>query len=292
MPIVAPKQPESLRYAVVRRGCCATTRCGRVLFAASASFLAAQLFLGVALAAQTATTPAPAAAHPTTHSAAPPSAHPAAHPIAHRATHSPSHAHRKPSAAKPAAQAAPAPAPAAPQIPNWPANNKPSAATVVWDSHGLLIQASNSSLDQILNDVSLKTGAKVEGEGEDERIFGTYGPGPARDVLNELLDGSGYNILMVGDQGAGTPRRIVLSGRPAKLAQPAGNAHPVASNDDNDAENDQDSEPNPPEQTPPPEGGAAPGMPMRTPQQILEERQQRLQQMQQQQQNNSQDSQN
>ncbi len=52
---------------------------------------------------------------------------------------------------------------------------------------------------------------KLEGMDQDQRIFGTYGPGPARDVLSQLLDGSGYNVLMIGDRGQGTPRRIVLS---------------------------------------------------------------------------------
>ena len=63
--------------------------------------------------------------------------------------------------------------------------------------------------------------------GADERIFGTYGPGPARDVLSQLLDGSGYNVLMVGDRGAGTPRRIVLtirSGSTAGHRQSSGSA--------------------------------------------------------------------
>jgi len=82
---------------------------------------------------------------------------------------------------------------------------------VVWDSHGLLIVASNSSLAQILKQVSAETGVKVAGMGADERVFGTYGPGPARDVLSRLLDGSAYNVLMIGDQGQGAPLRIVLS---------------------------------------------------------------------------------
>ena len=193
---------------------------------------------------------------------------------------------RSPRPAKPAAQPAPAPAPAAPQIPNWPANNKPAEATVVWDSHGLFIQASNSSLDQILRDVSLKTGAKIEGMGADERIFGNYGPGPARDVLTELLDGSGYNILLIGDLGQGTPRRVVLSGRPTVPAPASGNASPGATND-NDAENEQEAEQpdtNPPVQPPMPQPvvNNAPGVPVRTPQQMLEQRQLQVQQMQQQ----------
>jgi hypothetical protein len=185
-----------------------------------------------------------------------------------------------------------------PCIPNWPANHKPAEASVVWDSHGLFVQAFNSSLDQILNDISLKTGAKVEGLGADERIFGTYGPGPARDVLTELLDGSGYNILLVGDLGQGTPRRIVLSGRPVP-AHASGNANPGATNN-NDAENEQEGEQpevNPAAQAPMPQPAqnSVPAVPTRTPQQLMEERQQQLQRMQQmpqQQQNNPQNPQN
>ena len=93
-------------------------------------------------------------------------------------------------------------------------NEHPSEATVVWNSQGLKIDASNSSLGQILKDVATATGARVQGLGQDQRIFGSYGPGPARDVLTQLLAGSGYNVLMVGDQGQGTPRQIVLSIRP------------------------------------------------------------------------------
>jgi hypothetical protein len=106
----------------------------------------------------------------------------------------------------------------------------------------LFIQASNSSLDQILNDISLKTGAKVEGMSADERVFGIYGPGPARDVLTELLDGSGYNVLLVGDLGQGTPRRIVLSGRPTGPARPSGQSTPS----DSEAEQEQVTAPEPP----------------------------------------------
>ncbi len=58
------------------------------------------------------------------------------------------------------------PAPVLPPPPDWPANDPPAAASVVYDSRGLLIIASNSSLAQILKDVSTDTGAKV---GRDER---------------------------------------------------------------------------------------------------------------------------
>lgn len=279
MPSFAPQQPEPLSRVLAHHGICGPVR-RRVLFAATAAWIAAQLVLGSGMAAQAPTTPAPVKASQTSHSTA--------HPVSHSATHLPAHTRRKSTAAKtvaPPVQAqVPAPAPvvpAAPPPPNWPANNKPVEAKVVWDSHGLLVQASNSSLDQILRDVSLKIGTKVEGAGADERIFGTYGPGPAREVLAQLLDGSGYNILMVGDQGGGTPRKIVLSGRPTGPAPPAGNNN-TAFNTDNEPENDQDAEQRSFEPNPvmPPPPGLAPGMPVRTPQQmqqIMEERQRQMQ---------------
>ncbi len=242
-----PPPPESSSRALAGLRASSTA-----LLAASAIIFAAQFLLDVPLAAQSSPAQSPSSPSP---------AHATAHP------------HKKSVAAKPAAQPAPAPVPAAPQIPNWPANNKPAAASVVWDSHGLFIQASNSSLDQILRDISLKTGAKIEGMGADERIFGNYGPGPARDVLAELLDGSGSNILLLGDLGQGTPRKIVLSGRPTGPAPASGTASPGATND-NDAENDQeveqpDTNPPAPPPMPQPVVNNAPGVPVRTPQQLL-----------------------
>jgi hypothetical protein len=195
-------------------------------------------------------------------------------------THKSVHPHKKPTAAVPAPQPPPAPAPVVPPPPDWPTNDPPVAATVVYDSRGLFIAASNSSLVQILKDVSTDTGAKVEGLGMDQRIFGTYGPGPARDVLSQLLDGSGYNILMVGDRGQGTPRRIVLSSQGGSAAQnTANNAPPPQSNDDTDA--DQPAPEPEVEQPPtPPPSPTGPSVPIRTPQQMMQEGQERQQQQQ------------
>jgi len=221
-----PQQPESPDRAkarsgfraLVRRRPCAAARPLAALLAAS-GFFAAQIVFGLALAAQTPAPPAPAPAQPMAHTHKKPSAHkPAAQPAQAPASVAQSAPVPVPC---PVAGSAPVPSPATPCIPNWPANKRPSEASLVWDSHGLFIQASNSSLDRILNDISLRTGAKVEGMGADERVFGTYGPGSVRDVLAELLEGSGYNILLVGDLGQGTPRRIVLSGRPTGPAQPS-----------------------------------------------------------------------
>jgi hypothetical protein len=168
-----------------------------------------------------------------------------------------------------------APTPPQPELPKWPVNEKADPASVVWDSHGLRIEANNASLQQILNDVSTDTGAKVEGFDSDQRIFGTFGPGSAREVLGQLLEGSGYNFLLIGDQGQGTPRQIVLSARTAANPQAA---KPATPSDDDEV----DEQPQQPQQ---PEGGPIrPGFPPRTPQQIeMQQREQQLRMQQQQQ---------
>jgi hypothetical protein len=216
--------------------------------------LAAVLVTSQWTAAQTpATTPAPAPAH------------------------KPVHPHKRTSAAHPGAppanapQTTPAPVtPPAPVAPDWPVNDHAAEASVVWDGKGLRIEAANSSLQQIMHDVSTAIGVKIEGLNTDERVFGDFGPGEARDVLTQLLHGSSYNVLMIGDQGQGAPREIVLS------ARRAGDARQSANN--NQANNEEDSDPDEqPQQVgvpnrPPNE----PGIPPRTPQQI--EMQQRMQQ--------------
>ncbi len=195
----------------------------------------------------------------------------------------PIHHRTRPSAAHPKivpAQVAPAPiTPPPPAHPDWPVNDRPAQASVVWDSQGLRINAQNSSLQQILKDVSTVTGAKVEGLAADERIFGVYGPGQARDVLSQLLQGSSYNVMMIGDQGQGTPRQILLSARRTGDTQPAANNSPASgSDDDNEAEEPPQPQAQPPAAIRP---GFAPGGAPRTPQQIMQEMQQRQQQIEQ-----------
>ncbi|MGA9667994.1 MAG: hypothetical protein WBQ94_02230 [Terracidiphilus sp.] len=199
--------------------------------------------------------------------------HPAADQTSRRTSH---HGHGIPIQTPPATAVPAAPAPPEPEIPKWPVNENPDQAAVVWDSHGLRIDATNSSLQQIMTDVSTATGAKVEGLNRDERIFGSYGPGQARDVLTQLLEGSGYNVLMIGDQGQGTPRQIVFSARPTGGPQPAGRSNPAPVEEDNEAE--EQPQPQPPQ----PEPGMNRGnFPPRTPQQqeMQMREQMRLQQM-------------
>ena len=185
--------------------------------------------------------------------------------------HKKAHSHKRPVAAKaesPTSPAAVAPAtPPEPELPKWPANEKPVPATVTWDSQGLRIDAANSSLAQILHDVATATGAKVEGFDSDQRVFGAFGPGPARDVLCQLLQGSGYNVLLIGDQGQGTPREILLSLRHAGTATAAVNPAPAR-------DEDIDTEEQPQPSQPPIRPGVFPGRPPLTPQQMQQQHQQ------------------
>lgn len=192
------------------------------------------------------------------------------------------HKHKRRVAAhaqRPAPQSAAAPAtPSAPELPHWPANEKPVPPSVTWDSHGLRIAATNSSLAQILEDVATATGTKVDGFYADERIFGVYGPGPARDVLGQLLHGTGYNVILIGDLGQGTPRQVVLSARSAGNAASAANAAPPNASDE-----DVDTEEQPQQAPPIIRPSFAPGEPPRTPQQITQQREWEMQHGQQQQ---------
>lgn len=215
---------------------------------------------------------------------APPSAGSATAPTAKKSPR-----HRAPAPA-PTPVEQPAPDPPAPEVPHWPVNDTPVKPSVTWDSQGLRIQATNSSLHEILNQVSADTGAKVEGIGTDERVFGEFGPGTARDVISQLLHGSSYNVLMIGDQGAGTPRQIVLSTRRTGTTPGSAN-RPVQQDSPDEDVPDQPEADDTPVQPPMVNGRppmqmvpqGPPGAP-RTPQQVLQELQQRQQQMQDQQQ--------
>jgi hypothetical protein len=135
----------------------------------------------------------------------------------------PAHAkhHKKPDAA-PVAVPPPPPQPAvAPNLLDQPA----APATVTATNNELTVKAHNSSLSQILHQVSSATGMKLDGLGNDERVFGSFGPGAPREVLTALLDGTPYNVMMVGDLPNGAPRELLLTSRGAGGAPPPATAN-------------------------------------------------------------------
>ena len=193
------------------------------------------------------------------------------------------HPHKRPSdSAYPAsgAQAAPVPvAPPRPKPPDWPVNDQPTDAAVVWNSQGLRIEASNSSLEQILTDVSTATGVKVQGLGTDRahlwRLRPRQGARRAGAAARRL------RLQRVDDRrpGPGNAARDPVERSSQAGDAPAAGHNQTASNDENSEAEDQPAEPQPPPPTI--RNGFTPGAPPRTPQQIMQEMQQR-QQMQQQ----------
>jgi hypothetical protein len=177
------------------------------------------------------------------------------------------------------------PAPAAPpSLLTQPAQ----PAKVILNGGKLTIRAHNSALSEILNKISHQGGMDLRGlhTGKaDQRIFGTYGPGRPREVLNELLNGSGYNVLMLGTLPSGLPRQLALSLRPAGgIPNPPPQSE--ASMREEYEENQIQPTRYPPEPTAHPQAPMAPPAArpgVRTPQEILQELEQMRQRQQQQQ---------
>ena len=187
-----------LRLTVLRLSLSRLLLCG----IAGVSFAA---FVPVVAISQT--TPSPAAA------AKPPA--PASAPTPTPAKH-----HKK-AQAVPVAAPVPPPQPmVAPNLLDQPA----TPATVTANNHELTVKAENSSLSQILHQVSSATGMKLDGLGGDERVFGSFGPAAPREVITALLDGTSYNVMMVGDLPNGAPRQLLLTRKASGGASPSSTA--------------------------------------------------------------------
>lgn len=208
-------------------------------------------------------------------------------------------------------QAPAAPEPAAPPVADPPPTleQMPASAPKVSFRNGqLTIIAPNSTLGDILRAVRSQTGASVEiPENATERVVAQLGPGPARDVLASLLNGSHFNYVMLGSATdpeqvekiiltskagiapagadgttprAGSPTQAILQ----QAAETPEEMTEEPAEEANDSENQGDNQVPPPDaaQTAQPNGQPA----IKTPEQLLQElqRQQQIQQQQQQQQ--------
>jgi hypothetical protein len=143
-------------------------------------------------------------------------------------------------------------------------------AKIVLSGGRLAVQADNSSLSQILEAVETTSGMTVDGLGKD---------------LSALLDGAGYNFMMVGATDSGAPREIILT-QSSKM--PIGNteasSQPQPDEDDQPVVNNYPQEQPPPAPRPssvlaPPDAAGR----VRTPQEILQELERMRAQQQQQQ---------
>lgn len=185
------------------------------------------------------------------------------------------------------------------------------APQVSYENNQLTINAPNSTLADILRAVRKQTGAEIEVPAAPERVVTRLGPGPARDVVAQLLNGSRFNYVLLGspaDDAVLTKVVLVAKTGPDNIAPPPPAAEPAVGitqannsappqepppdavdadqqSDDNAANADdsatdqaaQEAE----QQQQQPQNQDQPGV--KTPQQMLQEMQQRQMQLQQQQ---------
>lgn len=207
------------------------------------------------------------------------------------------------------------PLPSGPQgpVPQIPLDSIPAVAPQVSYQGGqLTIVAPNSTLGDILRAVRKLTAAEIEiPAAANERVVTRLGPGPAREVVAELLNGSRFNYVLLGspadanlltrvvlvaksaeapasnEQGSnpqGQPGQPVM-GQPGYVPPPqqeAANVPPDAPDAEATEENpDENADQNAADAEQPPAVPEQPGV--KTPQQMLQEMQQRQMQLQQQQ---------
>lgn len=99
----------------------------------------------------------------------------------------------------------------APSAPENPDARAPQPASISLKAGELTVEAHDSDLAGILRSVGRLSGMRIEGLGESSRVFGVYGPGKPREVIARLLNGSGYNFMMVGNAGDGVPNSLLLT---------------------------------------------------------------------------------
>jgi hypothetical protein len=132
----------------------------------------------------------------------------------------------KPSTPSPLSSTLPATQPTTPEpppVPLTPAQQPAKRAQVTFADGMLSVSAENSSLNQILRQIASDTGMKITGGVRDERVFGQYGPAAPAQILSELLDGTGSNMILVqGDND--TLAELILTPRQGGPTPPNPNA--------------------------------------------------------------------
>lgn len=115
-------------------------------------------------------------------------------------------------------------------VPPTLANSPPQPPDVRFQNGLLSIHAENSTLADVLNDVRSKTGTQIQVPpgASTERVVVQQGPAPLRDALVALLQGSGFDYIILGSaQNPETVERVLLTPHVANSAaamQPAYNS--------------------------------------------------------------------
>ncbi len=99
------------------------------------------------------------------------------------------------------------PGPAPPR----PGRVTPDSAIITYQNDELTIEAQNATLSDVLREVCSQTGAVIDfPSGVDERVFGRWGPGPARDVVASLLQGTPFNYVLGSGDNQDALAQIIL----------------------------------------------------------------------------------
>ncbi len=101
----------------------------------------------------------------------------------------------------------------------------PVPPQVSYQNSQLTIIAPNSTLGDILRAVRKQTGAEIEIPVAPERVVTHLGPGPAREVVAELLNGSRFNYVLMGSStNDATLTKVVLVTKtgPDAVSPPSG----------------------------------------------------------------------
>lgn len=130
-----------------------------------------------------------------------------------------------------------------------PARSPAGHAKITYLDHQLAVTADNSSLNQILHEISQLTGIAITGGVTEERVFGSYGPDVPSQVLNQLLDGTSCNVLFIAATGD-EPSQLILTPRNGAPTPPSPSASSNNNNNNENADADDQQPVNPPE--PPP----------------------------------------
>ncbi len=109
--------------------------------------------------------------------------------------------------------------PAGAAAPTASAGAMPTKLELQYANGQIALDATNVGLNQILREISIKTGLKITGGVADQKVFGHYGPATVGTVLASLLEGTGSNMLLVNASTG--PSQLILTPRQGGVTPPS-----------------------------------------------------------------------
>ena len=108
---------------------------------------------------------------------------------------------------------------------SMPQRSKPAPRLDVQFQNGrLTIWANKATLAEVLSEVRNRTGADIPipGGADQDQVVASLGPGPAKDVLTSLLNGSRFNFIILGsERNPSQLKTVILTARGEGVSQPA-----------------------------------------------------------------------